>query len=193
MLHFVGVATADLFPRFTLTGSVGFQASDFSSWFTWPQRVWSFGPSASWRVFDTGRIRADIAQQEAVQEQALLAYRQTVLAALREVESALIASSMEQERRGALVGAAAANRKAVDLATRLYTEGQVEFLNVLDAQRSLYATEDALVQSTGLVLTDLVALFKALGGGWREEGTAEGEITGYRGGAEGGDAIGSQD
>ena len=166
----VGVATADLFPRFTLTGSVGLQASDFSSWFTWPQRLWSFGPSASWRVFDTGRTRANIAQQEAVQEQALLAYRQTVLAALQEVESALIASSKEQERRQSLVEAVAANRKAVELASRLYTDGQVEFLNVLDAERSLYASEDALAQSTGQVLTGQVALFKALGGGWNEDG-----------------------
>jgi outer membrane protein TolC len=84
------------------------------------------------------------------------------------VENVLIASAKEQEHREALVEAVTANRKAVDLATQLYTMGQTDFLNVLDAQRSLYASEDALVQSTGIVSTNLVALFKALGGGWSD-------------------------
>ena len=84
-------------------------------------------------------------------------------------ETALIASEKEEEHRRSLVDAVSANRKAVDLATILYTQGHTEFLNVLDAQRSLYATEDALVQSTGIVSTNLVSLFKALGGGWDED------------------------
>ncbi|MEJ2164601.1 MAG: efflux transporter outer membrane subunit [Desulfobacterales bacterium] len=164
----IGVTTADLFPKFTIFGSAGLRSSDFGSWFDWSSRVWAFGPSASWQVFDTGRIRSNIELQEALQDQSLIAYRQTVLSALQEVENALIASAKEAEHRRALVEAVAANRKAVNLATMLYTQGQTDFLNVLDAQRSLYATQDALVRSTGTVSTDLVALFKALGGGWSE-------------------------
>jgi outer membrane protein, multidrug efflux system len=164
----IGVATAELFPKFTITGSAGLRSSDFSSWLTWDQRFWSFGPSVSWRVFDTGRTRAAIAEQEALQEQALIAYRQTVLTALQEVENALIASAKEQERRRALVDAVEANRRAVRLAKTLYTEGQTDFLSVLDAQRSLFLTEETLVLSTSAVSTDLVALYKAIGGGWDE-------------------------
>jgi outer membrane protein TolC len=120
----------------------------------------------SWPVFDTGRIRSNIEVQKALTEQSVIVYRQTVLIALQETENALIASAKEQEHRKALVDAVAANRKAVDLALKLYTEGLTDFLNVLQAQRSLFVTEDALVQSNGTVSTNLVALYKALGGGW---------------------------
>ena len=165
----IGVATADLFPRFTLSGSVGLQASDVGPWFSWANRLWSFGPSVGWRVFETGRIRSNIEVQKALEEQSLIVYRQTVLTALQEVENVLVASAKEQERRQALVAAVAANRKAVDLAMRLYVEGQTDFLNVLQAQQSLYATEDAFLQSAQSVSTNLVALYKALGGGWEAE------------------------
>jgi multidrug efflux system outer membrane protein len=164
----IGVATADLFPRFTISGSVGVRASDFSSWFDWASRIWSFGPSASWNLFNTGGTRSNIEQQRALQEQSLITYQQTILGALQEVENALIASAKEAEHRRALREAVGANRKAVDLATTLYTQGNTDFLNVLNAQRSLFATEDALIQSTGKVSTNLVAVFKALGGGWHE-------------------------
>lgn len=165
----IGVATAELFPKFTISGAAGMRSGDFSSWLTWSQRFWSFGPSVSWRVFDTGRTRSAIELEEALQEQALIAYRQTVLSALQEAENALIASAKEQERRRALAAAVEANRRAVRLAKILYTEGQTDFLNVLDAQRSLFLTEETLVLSTSAVSTDLVALYKAIGGGWDDE------------------------
>lgn len=164
----IGVATADLFPRFTISGSVGLRAGDFSSWFDWASRIWSFGPSASWNLFEMGRTRSNIEQQQALQDQSLITYQQTVLTALQEVENALIASAKEEEHRRVLREAVSANRKAVDLAKTLYTQGHTDFLNVLNAQRSLYASEDALIRSTGSVSANLVALFKALGGGWIE-------------------------
>jgi multidrug efflux system outer membrane protein len=164
----IGVATADLFPKFNILGSAGLRSGDFSSWFDWAARVWAFGPSVSWNVFDMERTRSDIELQKALQDQTLIAYRQTVLSALQEVENALIASTKEEEHRRSLVQAVEANRKAVDLATMLYAQGQTDFLNVLNAQRSLLVSEDALVQSTGTVSTNLVSLFKALGGGWDE-------------------------
>jgi NodT family efflux transporter outer membrane factor (OMF) lipoprotein len=165
----IGVATADLFPKVNLSGSLGWQAGDMGSLFDAASRSWSLGPSVSWSLFQSGRIRSNIEMQKALEEQSFIAYQQTVLAALEEVENALIASEKEQERRTALVQALDANRKAVDLATQLYSQGQTDFLSVLDAQRSLYSSEDALAQSTRTVSTNLVALYKALGGGWAAE------------------------
>jgi NodT family efflux transporter outer membrane factor (OMF) lipoprotein len=162
----VGVATADLFPRFSLTGQLGTTGSEFSALGNWSSRFWSVGPSISWPIFSAGRIRANIAVQNAVQEQAAMSYEQAVLTALNDVEVALVAYSREQEHRQSLVEAVAANRRAVDLATQLYTQGQTGFLDVLSAQRSLYVSEDALVRSDTTVATNLVALYKALGGGW---------------------------
>jgi NodT family efflux transporter outer membrane factor (OMF) lipoprotein len=162
----IGVATADLFPRFNLVGSLSVSGDQPKALANWNNAFWSFGPSVSWPLFSAGQIRSNIEVQRALQEQSLLAYRSTILTALRDVESALEAYEREQEHRQALVEAVAANRQAVDLATRLYTQGQTDFLNVLSAQRSLFASEDALVQSDRTVATNLVALFKALGGGW---------------------------
>ena len=172
----IGVATADLFPQFTIFGAAGLQGADLSSTFDWAGRFWSIGPSVTWPVFDMGRIRANIEVQKALQEQNVIAYRQTVLTALEEVENALIASVKEEEHRKTLARAVKANEKAVELATTLYTMGQTDFLNVLTAQRSLYSSEDALIQSTGAVSTYLVALYKALGGGW-ETRKAHGEVS----------------
>ena len=115
------------------------------------------------------RIRAGVEVQKALQEQEVIAYRQTVLSALREVENAMISSTKEQSHRDALVAAVAANRKAVSLSEKLYTEGLTDFINVLQAQQALYSTENSLVQSNATVSTNLVALYKALGGGWGVE------------------------
>jgi multidrug efflux system outer membrane protein len=165
----IGVATADLFPKFALSGSVGFQSDQFSSWMDWVNRFWLFGPSANWQIFASGGILANIELQKALQEQSLITYQQTVLTALQDVENALVASTKEAQRREALTEAVNSNRKAVQYSLQLYTQGQVDFLNVLDAQRSLYVSELTLVQSTHDISTDLVALYKALGGGWKEE------------------------
>jgi NodT family efflux transporter outer membrane factor (OMF) lipoprotein len=171
----IGVATADLFPKFTLTGSAGYQNNDFNSWMNWVNRFWSFGPSVNWRIFDTGKTLSNIELNKALQEQSFIYYRQTVLTALQEVDNALIASTKERDHCQALSDAVAANRRAVSLATQLYTHGQTDFLQVLLAQRSLFVSEDALVQSTRTVSTNIVALYKALGGGWEEPPPVSGE------------------
>lgn len=165
----IGIAVADLFPRLTLSGSLGLQADDFSSTFNWANRFWSYGPSISWRVFETGRTLSNIEIQKALQEEQVIGYRQTVLKALQEVEQSLIALSKEREHNSALQSAVASSQEAVELATLLYRQGQTDFLPVLDAQRSLYALEDSLAQSTGTVLLNLVSLYKTLGGGWNSE------------------------
>jgi NodT family efflux transporter outer membrane factor (OMF) lipoprotein len=165
----IGVAEADLFPKFTLSGSLGFQNQHADKLANWNRRIWSVGPSASWNIFDAGRVRSNIESQKAIQEQYLLAYQQTVLIALQEAQDALIALTKEQEHRDALQKAVDSSRKSVRLATQLYTEGETDFLNVLTAQRSLFSSEDALVNSNRTVSTNLVALYKALGGGWEDQ------------------------
>ena len=162
----IGAVTAQLFPDFSLTGSLGLQNPQFKPLFNASSRYWSIGPSISWPVLDFGRIRSNVAIQNSLEVQALLAYQSAVLNALQDVKNCLIAYAKEQVHRKALSDAVAANRRAVDISTRLYAVGSTDFLNVLDAQRSLFASEDALVQSDRAVSTDLVALYKALGGGW---------------------------
>jgi multidrug efflux system outer membrane protein len=164
----IGVAAAEMFPKFTLGGSFGYQSDSSSSLFDWGNHFWSLGPSALLHLFASGSLKAGVEVQKALQEQEIIAYRQTVLNALQEVENALVASAKEQTHREAVAAAVAANRKAVSLAEKLYIEGMTDFINVLQAQQALYGTEDALVQSTAAVSTDLVALYKALGGGWAE-------------------------
>ena len=162
----IGVATADLFPKFSLTGALGASGARPSSLVNWDNRFYSIGPTVTWALLDGGRIRANIQVQNELEKQALLNYRKAVLTALSDVESALVAYVREQQHRQALVEAVAANREAVSLATELFTEGQTDFLSVLIPQRSLLAAQDGLVQSDRTVAADLVAVYKALGGGW---------------------------
>ncbi len=104
--------------------------------------------------------------QKALQEQAFLAYQKAVLTALQDVENSLVAFALEQQHRQLLDQAVKANTKAVDLATQLYKQGLTDFLNVIVAEQSLLSSQDALAQSNLAIATDLIALYKALGGGW---------------------------
>ncbi|MBF0480866.1 MAG: efflux transporter outer membrane subunit [Desulfovibrionaceae bacterium] len=162
----IGVAVADFFPSFSLTGNVGWSNNLLGLWWAAASRSFSFGPSISWPIFQGGAIQANVRLQEALKDQAYLAYQKTVLTAFQDVENALVALGQEQLRRRALTQAVAANRKAVDLSLVLYAAGQTDFLSVLTAQRALYVNEDALAQSERNVATCLIALYKALGGGW---------------------------
>jgi len=164
----IGVATAELFPKFNLAGTFGFSATEAARLGNWTSNFWSWGPSITWPIFAGGRILSNIKVQNALQEQALLTYEKTVLTALKDVETALVAYAKEQEHRKSLVEAVQNNRKAVELSKTLYHAGKSDFLNVLISQRALFATEDALAQSTRTVDTNLIALYKALGGGWEK-------------------------
>ena len=130
-------------------------------------RSWSVIPGVTWPLFDAGRIRANIEVQDAQAERALIVYQQTVLTALQEVENALTVYASEQQRRASLAQAVDANKKAVSLATELYSQGQTDFLNVISAKQQLFQSEDALAQSDRSIGTNLIALYKALGGGWQ--------------------------
>jgi NodT family efflux transporter outer membrane factor (OMF) lipoprotein len=162
----VGVATAQLYPRFTLLGTFGFDASKFAKISNWPSYYYSIGPGVTWPIFDAGRIRANIKVQNEAVNQYLSIYDQTVLNAMEDVEDALVDYSREQQRSQALGEAVAANRQAVQLASQQYQQGVVDFLTVLEAQRSLYGAQDSLARSEIQIASDLVSLYKALGGGW---------------------------
>jgi NodT family efflux transporter outer membrane factor (OMF) lipoprotein len=162
----IGVATADLFPKFSLTGLAGFQSVSANDWISPGSRFWSAGPTVTWRIFDAGRIRANIHVQNARQEQALASYEQVVLTSFEEVENALVAYAKEQVRRRSLGEAVKSSQDSLHLANQLYAKGLTNFINVIDAERSLYGAQDALAQSDKAVTQDLIALYKALGGGW---------------------------
>ena len=162
----IGVAVADQYPKFSLTGSFGLQGDHASSLGTLADRYWSIGPAVSVPLFTGGRIQGNIEQAKAIADQSLLTYRAAVLTALQEVETALIDFTREQERRASLSDSVDANRQAVDAALELYGAGKTDFLNVTSAQGLLFATQTALAQSQTNVGQDLVALYKALGGGW---------------------------
>lgn len=165
----IGVATADLFPRFSLTGAFTGSSDKFTGLNLGDNRTWSFGPGISWPVFDAGRIRANIRVQNARQEEALITYEKAVMTSLEEVENALVAYAKEQNRLASLEEALAANRSALDIANELYAQGLVDFLNVLNAQRSLFAAEGQRVQSQAAILTGVASIYKAIGGGWEPE------------------------
>ncbi len=161
----VGVATADLYPRFTLLGSIGLESFSSGSLFQSDNRAFLLGPALNWPIFNAGAIRRNIAVQSALQEQALITYEAAVLSALQEVENALIAYGEEQLRRDALVKASEAAGRAVNLAMDRYRSGLVAFQTVLDSQRSLLSLQDQLAASEAEVTSNLIRLYKALGGG----------------------------
>ena len=165
----IGVAKADLFPKFYLTGIAGFESASADDWFTSGSRFWSVGPTLEWRVFDAGRIRANIKVQNARQEQAMANYENTALLAFEDVENALTAYAKEQIRRQQLGVAVKSSEESLRLANQLYANGLSNFINVLDAERSLYQAQDALVQSDRTISADLIALYKSLGGGWETQ------------------------
>jgi multidrug efflux system outer membrane protein len=162
----VGVAVGDLFPKVTLTGDVGYFAPTFGDFGTSGARFFSFGPSISWAAFDLGRVRARISSARAQTDAALAAYEGAVLGALEDTEGALISYGRSQTRRDALQVAAAASDKAAELAQKRFEGGLIDFLEVLDAERTALSAELLLSQSRTDSATSLIAVYKALGAGW---------------------------
>jgi multidrug efflux system outer membrane protein len=162
----VGVATADLFPRVRVSGFVGFLSGTTSGFGNSASQAWSVAPSVSWPALDMGGAHARLKAAEARGDASLAAYDQTVLRALEDLENALVSYRQQQAQLKSLADQSAASRRAAELARIQYKEGGIDFLVLLDAERTLLAAEDALsVAETG-VNTDVVAIYKALGGGW---------------------------
>lgn len=163
----IGVATAELFPRFSLTGLVGLESSRVGDLLSSSSRYWTAGPAVRWALFDGGRVRANIAFMQGRRQEAEAAYEKAVLTALNEVEAALLSLDREKETRRTLVEAVTAGQRAVDLATGRYRSGLAGFLDVLQSESALFQSRDQLAQSEQRLAVDQVALFKALGGGWQ--------------------------
>lgn len=163
----VGVATADLFPRVSVTGFVGFLSGTASGFGASASQAWSVAPTVSWPALDIGSAHARLRAARARDDAALANYDQTVLRALEDLENALVSYSQQQARLKSLTDQAAASRRAAELARVQYREGGIDFLVLLDAERTLLAAEDSLTVAETSVNTDVVAIYKALGGGWR--------------------------
>jgi outer membrane protein, multidrug efflux system len=162
----VGVAVADLFPKVTFFGRAGYVASSIGKLGSSGSESYAFGPQISWAAFDLGRVRARIAVANAQTDAALAAYQATVLVALEETEDALTAFGGAQDRSDILSRASAASEKAARLARQRFEGGLTDFLDVLDAEREALSAQDSLAQSRTDTATAMVAIYKALGGGW---------------------------
>lgn len=167
----IGVATADLFPRVTFNGTFGSAAADLGELFTRDGETYGFGPRISWAFLDLGRVRDRIEASDAGAAAQLAAYEGTVLRALEETENALVGYARARVEGRHLADSAAASTRAAELARLRFEGGAADFLHVLDAQRSQLQAEDQLAQSRTRTATALIAVYKAVSGGWPERAT----------------------
>lgn len=165
----IGVAKANFYPSLKLTGSIGLQSLQLNHAFDLSSKQYAVGPGLTIPLFEGGQLRATLQLREAMQQEAAINYQKTVLSAWHDVDNALTAYQAEQARRDELTRAVGDNRRALDLAQSRYQQGVADFLTVLDAQRSLLAAQLQLADSTTTVSSNLVALYKALGGGWEAD------------------------
>ncbi len=174
----IGVATADLYPRFFLLGSIGLETLSASNFFTGPAAAYHIGPQINWKIFNAGRVRQRIRVEGERMNQALIQYERAILNAVNDVENTLIDFANEQVRRQALQQSMESAESAVNLSRELYTAGLTDFIGVLDAERALFSFQDRLALSEGQVVSNLIRLYKSLGGGWKPfmEGVSQ-EIT----------------
>jgi multidrug efflux system outer membrane protein len=163
----VGVATADLFPRVSLSGFLGFTAGRGSQLGAAAANAWGVAPTISWAAFDLGSVRARLRGAEADADGALASYEQQVLLALEESENAFSDYAKRQQRLVSLVRQVEASRAAAEQAAIRYREGTEDFLVLLDAERERLAAEDAQAQAEIELYRGIVAIYKALGGGWQ--------------------------
>ncbi len=168
----IGVAVANYFPQLTLTAAGGFQSEGLSQLVGTASRFASFGPAIQLPIFEGGRLHAQVRLQKVKAKEAAVAYAQTVLTALHQVEDALAAYGTDQARRASLEMAVKASRSARQLARQRYQSGVASFIDVLDAERTEEENELSLADATTAVSTDLVQLYRALGGGWESGDSA---------------------
>lgn len=162
----IGVATAARYPDFNLSGYIGLEALAYTNLYSAGAKAFQMAANTALTLFDAGRLRRKIDIQTALQEQALALYEATILQALSDVENALVAFAQEQSRRDTLEAAVKAGQSALELALFEYNSGTVDFLRVLVAQRSLLTAQNQLALSDAEVASNLIRLYKALGGGW---------------------------
>ncbi len=163
----IGVALSDLYPSFTLTGSIGVQAEDIGQLFKGGSLVGFIGPAFRWNLFNYGRIRNNVRAQDARFQQLVATYQNAVLKAYQEVEDALVAYLRAQQQADFLAKGVKASQRSVDLALVQYRDGAADYTRVLNTQQSLVTAQDRLTETRGDIVRNLVALYKALGGGWQ--------------------------
>jgi NodT family efflux transporter outer membrane factor (OMF) lipoprotein len=171
----IGVATADLYPRFSLTAAPALVSTALGSLLEWGSRSFSAGAALDWPIFDGGRRRANVEVRNARQEQAMIAYRKAVLTALQDVEDALGRIDGDRRQLALLQQAQGMAARAEDIARTRYRGGLVNLTDVLQAQQRRLSLEDQVIETRGALARDTVALVKALGGGWPDENNAEDE------------------
>ncbi|WP_408612781.1 efflux transporter outer membrane subunit [Bradyrhizobium symbiodeficiens] len=164
----IGAAEADRYPAVSLTGSVGTSALRAGDLAKYSSVSWSVGPSVTVPVFDAGKRLATVRIAEAQRDQAFATFHSTLLTAFEDVENALVSLSRERVRAAKLTEAAKNYREAARLSRSLFETGSASFIDVLDAERSLYSAEDSLIQSKVSAAKDYIALAKALGGSWSD-------------------------
>ena len=169
----IGAATADLYPRFAISGFFGLETGSFSDMGGGSSLAWGFKSPIKWNFFSGGRTRSNIAFHKEIAQQDLFKYKDTVLKAMEEVKNAIVAHKQEKIRRNWLLAAVAATREAVDLVVVQYETGLTDFNNVLVTQKSLFNQQDELVVSQAKVVLNLIRLYKALGGGWPVENESD--------------------
>ena len=165
----IGVAEADFFPRITLSGSLSLQSLQFKDLGSWASRSYGVGPSITLPIFQGGQLRATLTLRRRQAREAAITYRKTVLQAFHDVDNALIAYNAEQRRHDRLARDVKANQAALVIARSRYRSGLSTFLDVLTAERSLLSAQQQLADSTATIGTNLVQLYKALGGGWEDQ------------------------
>jgi NodT family efflux transporter outer membrane factor (OMF) lipoprotein len=163
----IGIAEADFYPHIAITGTIGLQSEKLNQLFEANSLVGAIGPGISWNILNYGRIVNNVQSQDAQFQQAVLNYRDTVLRANEEVEDGIVSFLNEQERVKSLDKSTHAAARSVQIAMLQYEKGLIAYQPLLDAERDLLDQQDALAQSRGMVAADLVAVYKALGGGWR--------------------------
>ncbi|MDH5821842.1 efflux transporter outer membrane subunit [Luteimonas sp. RD2P54] len=174
----IGVATADLFPRFTLGGLIGSQAIDSSALFERDSETRLVALGIDWSFLDIGRVRARIAAAEAEAAGELARYEQTVLLALEDTENALVRYARNREQDAHLALAAADSARAAELARTRFEAGAADLFEVLDAERTRLQAEDALAEARTRSVTGAVALYRALAGGWPQRLPAREQVAG---------------
>lgn len=162
----IGEATADWYPKFSITGQIGYTAPDIGKLDQNRYGTWSVGPTISWNIFQAGKTYFNVELRKAVAEEAGISWDKTVLTAIKEVEDSLVSASKERERIGYINKVVQSNKKAFELSSKLYTEGEIEFLDLLEAQRSMLTSQQSQVASRQLFISHIISLYKSLGGGW---------------------------
>ncbi len=165
----IGVELGDLYPRFSLSGSLQLNSTNASSLFSSDSLGYGIGPAFTWSLFDGGRQRGEVRAQRAAADIAALTYRSTVLEALEDVEGAMFRHARQIERTEAFERASESAAQSAELSRQLYLEGRSDFQNVLDSERELFAAQDSLILSLADVTNTYVTLQRSLGAGWAPE------------------------